>query len=303
MNTRQLTLVVTIAAIALVFVGIGYAYTAYTVNNGNQTEVAYVTVTQGAVDAQDQTPYKFADGTIIQFDTYNETDSNTVYYKVRNAVDVTYGNDKFICAKLGSIKLKAAMSNTTVQAPATLAIGINDSTGFNAVGFWTYVITDADNKLIAYKDTAATAESHGNWTIVKNLEFTYSNNAYADVDVNVYYGYLNSKATKVVGTEKFLDNNSIQIQSDRAPQKLSNASIVFVASDDYTITYNANNGTSNTYTQVAFKGVNGLVDFTTTQFQAPSGQTFKGWALTNDATDVITSLEVTENKTLYAIYE
>ena len=301
MNTRQLTLVVTVAAIALVFVGIGYAYTAYTVNNGNQTEVAYVTVTQNDIDQS--AAYKFANGTTIQFDTYNEKDTNTVYYKVRGGVEIANGAHPFICAKLGSIQLHAAMSSATAVPPAKMAIGINDTTGFNAVGKWVYVITDSANNLVAYKNTSATEQDHGAWNIVKNLEFVYNNtnNAYTDVTLNVYYGYSESE-TKDIGTEKFLDNMG-EAQANRAPQKLSGASIVFVASDDYTITYNANNGTSNTYTQVAFKGVNGLITFATSGFTAPDTKAFKGWALASDATEVITSLNVTENKTLYAIYE
>ena len=46
MDTRKVTFIATIAAIVLVAVGIGYAYTAMTTNQGNQAAPEYITLTQ-----------------------------------------------------------------------------------------------------------------------------------------------------------------------------------------------------------------------------------------------------------------
>ena len=51
MDTRKVTLVATIAVIALVAVGIGYAYTAMTTNSGNTSYSEYVTLTQSGTGA------------------------------------------------------------------------------------------------------------------------------------------------------------------------------------------------------------------------------------------------------------
>ena len=78
MDTRRTTLIATIAVIALLAVGIGYAYTAFTQNGGNSSNVGYITLTQ----VGDQTPYTFADGTTVKLDTYNQTNAQTVYYRL-----------------------------------------------------------------------------------------------------------------------------------------------------------------------------------------------------------------------------
>ena len=57
MDTRKVTLFATIAVIALVAVGIGYAYTATTVNSGNNVSTEYITLVQGGTGA-----YQFASG-------------------------------------------------------------------------------------------------------------------------------------------------------------------------------------------------------------------------------------------------
>lgn len=57
MDTRKVTFIATIAAIVLVAVGIGYAYTAMTTNSGNNASTEYITLIQGEAGA-----YTFADG-------------------------------------------------------------------------------------------------------------------------------------------------------------------------------------------------------------------------------------------------
>ena len=71
MDTRKVTLIATIAAILLLAVGIGYAYTASTLNSGNEANSEYVTLVQG--DATDSKgAYNFASGVKVTWDTVDE---------------------------------------------------------------------------------------------------------------------------------------------------------------------------------------------------------------------------------------
>ena len=300
MNTRQLTLVVTVAAIALVFVGIGFAYTAYTVNNGNQTEVAYVTVTMA--NAGDATPYTFADGITVQFDTYNEDNTSKIYYKVKNPVNLTNGTTTYDAYKLGSIKLHAVFNhegNGTATAPSNLAVNINSSENFDAGNKWmyflTYAPTNANEVLIAYKDTAAATKT---WTTVSNeLKFTLSNSAYADLDVNVYYGYSEAD-TITIGTEKFLNNYGGEPASSKAPKALTGASIVFTATDDFQIIYKSGEGSGDDFIQVPTESSVTLATFDNTGFTAPNNKTFAGWKLYSNGAatgNVISNVNITNS--------
>ncbi len=67
----------------------------------------------------------------------------------------------------------------------------------------------------------------------------------------------------------------------------------------YEITFNANGGTG---TMTAVSGVSGAYTLPACTFTAPTGKQFKGWA-TSASGDIITSLDVTANTTLYAIWE
>jgi len=89
MDTRKVTLVATIAVIALVAVGIGYAYTAATSNSGNNVGAEYITITQEQTGA-----YQFAkDGTFIYWDSsdYRENigTSSMPFYVYKTAFSIS----------------------------------------------------------------------------------------------------------------------------------------------------------------------------------------------------------------------
>ncbi len=67
----------------------------------------------------------------------------------------------------------------------------------------------------------------------------------------------------------------------------------------YTLTFNANGG-SGTMTPIA--DLTGEYTLPTNEFAAPSGKQFKGWSLTADGA-IVTKVDMTENKTVYAIWE
>ena len=67
----------------------------------------------------------------------------------------------------------------------------------------------------------------------------------------------------------------------------------------YTLTFDANGGTG---TMAAKTGLTGEYTLPTNEFTAPSGKQFKGWSLTADGA-IVTKVDMTENKTVYAIWE
>ena len=67
----------------------------------------------------------------------------------------------------------------------------------------------------------------------------------------------------------------------------------------YTLTFDANSG-SGTMTPIA--NLTGEYTLPANGFTAPSGKQFKGWSLTTDGA-IVTKVDMTENKTVYAIWE
>ena len=67
----------------------------------------------------------------------------------------------------------------------------------------------------------------------------------------------------------------------------------------YTLTFDANGG-SGTMTPIA--DLTGEYTLPANDFTAPSGKQFKGWSLTTDGA-IVTKVDMTENKTVYAIWE
>ena len=67
----------------------------------------------------------------------------------------------------------------------------------------------------------------------------------------------------------------------------------------YTLTFDANGGTGSMTPKT---GLTGEYTLPPNKFTAPSGKQFKGWSLTTDGA-LITKVDMTENKTVYAIWE
>ena len=67
----------------------------------------------------------------------------------------------------------------------------------------------------------------------------------------------------------------------------------------YTLTFDANGGTG---TMSAIPDLTGEYTLPSNGFTAPSGKQFKGWSLTTDG-ETVTKVDMTENKTVYAIWE
>ena len=67
----------------------------------------------------------------------------------------------------------------------------------------------------------------------------------------------------------------------------------------YTLTFNANGGSG---TMAPIADLTGEYTLPANKFTAPSGKQFKGWSLTADGA-IVTKVDMTENKTVYAIWE
>ena len=67
----------------------------------------------------------------------------------------------------------------------------------------------------------------------------------------------------------------------------------------YTLTFDANGGTG---TMTPVTDLTGEYTLPANEFTAPSGKQFKGWSLTTDGA-IVTKVDMTENKTVYAIWE
>ncbi len=306
MESRRISLIATIALILALAIGIGFAYAAYTANNGNNTEVAYVTLTQ----VGDETPYTFADNVTVKLDTYNKDNAQKIYYRLSGfnivkGTNPSYGTYK--CGLLGTIELHADFTGTNVTPPQTLDISISGSSGFDATATWKYFVTDAPDpstgmtsKIYAMKDSAKAVSE---WTqCMDSLTMTHGQSGYQNVKLYVYYGYAADAETLVDGM--------MFLNSTEAPKKLVNASLMIKATSDndsYLVTYKANNGTTENdfMVSVAANASYTLVtDPTKIGFTAPANKQFKGWSLSATG-DIIPTPTITINgdKVLYAIWQ
>ena len=305
MDTRKITLIAAIALILTIAVGIGFAYAAYTSNNGNNTQVAFVTLTQ----VGDETPYTFADDITVKLDTYNKDNASTTYYRLSgfNTVkgsDPSFGTYK--CALLGTIELHADFTGTNVTPPETLDISISGSSGFDATSKWKYFITDAPDpstgmtsKIYAKKDTP---KETSEWTQsgLDSLTMTYSS-GYQNVTLYVFYGY---SVTDEISVDGMLFLNSTE-----TPKKLVDASLMIKATSDnssYLITYKANNGTSETDFLVSAEAGSTytlVTDPTKIGFTVPANKQFMGWSLSAAGSVIPTpTITMDGDKILYAIW-
>ncbi len=305
MDSRKMTLIATVAVIAMIAVGIGFAYTAFTQNSGNTTDNAYVKVTQADVQNV-SSAYKFADNKIVEFDTFN-MDATHTYFQIKNKVDITFAGKTYYCSHLGSVKLVPTYEGPSTGAPAALYFEVKTSDGFKGNDNWTYFIVDGSTDAVyAYKDTNAATKTWTTgpvqWKVTKDAQ----NPTYAPTTVKVLYGYCADSADVTIGDDKYL-------RSTDGPEKLESANIVFVASSTdntqdiktpHIVTYNENTGTKvvnkmdistdSAYTPLALAG----------EFLPPANKpVFKGWSLTTSGPVIQETIELTENTTLYAIWD
>lgn len=299
MDTRKTTLIATVAVILLLAVGIGYAYTAFTQNGGNETDTAYVTLTQ----VGGETPYTFAKNVTFELDTYNDTNAQTVYYKLHGSTDIKSANPgNYTCVLLGSITLHAELTGATDYPDLT--VSISNSAGFDATNNWVYLITSAPNAQgqVTVYDYKKTSSATAAWTPVSPLKLTKDGTSYKDVNLFVYYGYLSSAVVEKEGVNYFKENE--------APTKLHEAKLTFKAASDsatHDLTYMANYTGAEPASGV-IEDIESPVyilptDLTGLAITAPQDKVLKGWSLTPDGALLGPTIYLNEDKTVYAIWE
>ena len=318
MDTRRTTLIATIIVIALLAVGIGYAYTAYTENSGNTSNVAYLKLTQTG-----NTGYTFADGTTpVQFDTFNEINTNTIYYALKNPTTVTDGTtggltNPYTCAKLGSITLQSnfTKSSTSITDPTTINIDVADSEKFDSDGTWVFFITNTSHdKIYAFKNTKTGTGGTDAWTDGPDA-LTVGPNGSVTIDILCGFDSTTSPA------KEFDSKTFYEFGRDMSIPLLDGASLIFSAKDvgeggeipepthsnpatvantlsAKTVTLNAGTGTGSPIT-VKYIGLYKLPKCT---FTAPSEEEFSKWQIGSDQYDVGDTVTITEETTITAIW-
>ncbi len=296
MDTRKTTLIATIAVIALLAVGIGFAYTAYTENNGNSTVTSYVTLTQTG-----ETGYKFANNIDVQMDTYNDTNINTVYYRLNGSQNLTDSGTTttYTLKTLGTIKLHAVI--TGGNSHPDLNVSVSGSSNFDATSNWFYIVgSEPVNGVIDVYAIKNTSKATSSWTAVDSLTLDYDTDHYVDKVLNVYYGYLASNVVTKAGLD--------YMATSEMPKNLTGASLIFMATNDIqdTIVYHSVDNEFTVYNTKTNPRTYSLTSNPTNLgFTIPGGKTFKGWSLSTTEIDYITSVTITSGTSIdvYAIYE
>ncbi|MBR6214531.1 MAG: Ig-like domain-containing protein [Candidatus Methanomethylophilaceae archaeon] len=207
MDTRKVTLIATIAAIALVAVGIGYAYTASTQNAQNSATTEYVTLVQGDGTSA-MGAYQFADeNTRVFWDTTDGVESSdfVTTFKLSATTDTTTLSG-YTLAPIG----KSFQLITTMQNPRSNVgnlTGVLTSTGIAApfVGdvdsaVFIKITTDANTDFykvfsnnVIQKKVGSTFTGDNTFTIYEDA----TNGTYKTASVTVYYGYSGNAGVKV----------------------------------------------------------------------------------------------------------
>ena len=294
-----MTFVATIAVIALLAVSIGFAYTAYSQNGGNNTEVSYITIIQTQTDAQTTTAdYTFADNEKIIFSTYSLYDgSEKVYYKIDDSHEV----GAYTCADLGNVTFNAKYTGKVqADAPDLINVDVNSSSGFDGKEQWVYLLTDSTyQKIFAYCNDGST------WTDGPDaFAIRGTDGVYTGVDVHLMYGYPTVLATTEIDGMRFLT-------SVEEPVELSDAKITFKATDVESeeqlttagkiITYKVSAAGEESKTVKVMAGYAKLL--TADPFGTPAEKEFRGWATTEGQTEAINPYQtINANITYYIVY-
>lgn len=266
MDTRKVTFIATIAAIILVAVGIGYAYTASTVNSGNNASSEYITLVQG-----DETPgaYQFANNEKIYWDSADYRvgeQPKTDFSLASETIDVTTAlgaNCTYKAAvQVGSpFYLKASITGAATAASVNVDIRATDiaapyQTDKAYVVFKVYNGTAAETQYLVVTANAAGVNTltayDSSWVAAPSLNnklVLYQNNAssYKNATITAYY------VTAVSAITVNHDVNAIPAGPDASP--LNNAKLVFsITKDSWNGSGTAVTGISVTPTSVTITG-------------------------------------------------
>lgn len=181
MDTRKITLIATIAVIALIAVGVGYAYTASTQNSTNSASGEYVTLTQAQTAGAADGSYKFANGAKVYFDTVNTATETT--YSLSGIKDTTTFAGYTVVQVGNPFDLVATQKNGAWPA---LTVKMS-TTNFTALDGWNFFVKVTTNG----NDTKYISTGDNTWNDVVFKIVKDTGEAYKRATVTVYFGYPN----------------------------------------------------------------------------------------------------------------
>ena len=232
-----MTLIATIAAIALVAVGIGFAYTAATSNSGNSTDQQYITLIQGGAGE-----YKFANDARIIWNTDDSMEDSvrTTVFTFADTVDTRTLADsvEYKLVKVGNpFTLITTETNGNHQTPLPCTITCNDFTGSTGLSYFVEIKDDSEAIVDTFKINAAGtginkyhSAAPAGWTDDAVFNIAYNTSSYHVYTATVYVGY----AAESGGISKTHESGS---QPAAPAVDLTEASLKF------TLTANGSNGT------------------------------------------------------------
>lgn len=213
MDTRKMTLFATIAAIALLAVGIGYAYTASTSNSGNNVTTDYVTIVQDNAN-EGSGAYTFAGNAKIHWNSDDYKDGQNINTKFTLDGVATNVATGYALTQIGdSFVLKTApQTGGTAAADVTCAI--------TQTGFSTPEITGSTKTTAIFLKVVAATNDQAVTSLFKldNESFrlftpgtpetlgasTFTiydvGNGYGDVTITAYYGYAGTAEDGIIVT-------------------------------------------------------------------------------------------------------
>ena len=168
MDSRTITLIASIAVIGLVAIGAGYAYTAITVNDGNDATSNYVVLSQSG--------YTYGNAEKLYYDTvkvsneangttYTLTNSDDVKAGIISAMGLSAGTSAYYGEQIGDSKtLTATKTGTVGGSPFKTTIAAENFADYNG-GYWKYILVftgGVDDVQYAIWD------GHNDWTYTSN---------------------------------------------------------------------------------------------------------------------------------------
>ena len=293
MDRKIIYLVSTVAVLAVLLVGVGYAYSIYYESTENTAVPSYVTITQTGES------YSFtSEDATIPLDRLQRQDGT--YYGIAGGTVLNNSvMGSFFCADLGSVGFHAEL--TGADDYPDLGIEVRSSKNFTATSNWIYFLTDG-TKVFAYLDDSSNSWKKGPDTLVITSTGSGAERTYVDTAAHIYYGYSTGNSFSLDGV--------YYMKNKESPSPLTDASIVFRASDviNHSVSYVVNDGSSavkyyiDNDTSAAAEDGYAPKELAATGLSLPEGRTFLGWSRTANGDVVEGTIEIDGDIVLFAKY-
>lgn len=292
MDTRKVTLIATIAVIALVAVGIGYAYTAMTTNSTNNVGTEFITISPSADGIESN--YASALTTLnsnVEWSTNTISDSKVTYVLANPDTATQVAGYQ----KVGSIYV--LVDDDLAASGKKYVLSVNSTTGLNTT-YYTYKLvfgygTDAPAASAMAVTNATSGTENKEWVSYTGDAATFApSTTMTKENTEVICMSIYVKPTDSLTSDGLAKNAEL-------PKALNDANFVFTLKTLVTVTFNANGGTGTMDAQEIVAGVS-----TALTANAFSGNAdFAGWATSSDGNVVYAnsaSVTLIEDTTLYA---